>query len=163
MKLFIKVLKIIMLILTGSIAMFLGVFAAISVITNSQSRANPEQRYLILGYTWLAVSIIFYIVPTFLVMLNKLKIAVVMSTAGLVSVLVMYGLFGDLGDPVLYLSLIFITIVILLIAIFSNMENLQKRFAEKERRKNAPAPSVLGGTTKIETSDKKSQKAKKRK
>lgn len=149
MKIFITVLKVLLMLLTGAVAIFLGIFGALSVIMTSQESSTASDRYVTLGICWMAISVIFYIVPTFLVIFKKYKIAGAMSIAGMIGLFIMYGTMYDLGGYQLYLPLIFNTIVTVLIAFFGNWDNIHQKMLANEMAKKAEAPSVLGGTTKF--------------
>ncbi len=160
MKILVIILKVLILIATGVIAIVFNVFGAISML--SQGLAE-DMKIVPQVVFWLIISIVCYIAPTFLIMLKEYKISAGISLVGFVCVLVLHELFSNgktsgIGKE-LYLPLLLITILVVLLAIFANWDNIHGKLDDRQAKKTAVAPSILGGTTGGNTSNgKKSQK-----
>ncbi len=158
MKIFVLVLKILLMIATGAIAIVFNVFGAISTMSTGVAENNDITGYVIF---WMSFTIVLFVVPTFLVMLRKYVIAASMSVAGMICIFVLHELIHGAARE-LYLPMLLITVFDVLIAIFGNWDKIHASIDERERRKNAVAPSVLGGTTAETASEKRSSGKNKR-
>ena len=124
MKIFVIVLKVLMMLATGVIAVVLNILGLISLITTETTDVSSIMGILIF---WMSFTVICYIVPVFFAMLKK------------------YFICGDPGY--LYMPLLIITVLGILLAIFGNWDKIHGNIEKREKEKNKAAPSVLGGTT----------------
>ena len=158
MKIFVFVLKILLMIATGACAIFFNVFGSISMLATGQA-----EEYGISGQVifWMVMTIVLYIVPAFLVMFKKYIIAAGMTFVGMICVFVLHEMLSGAGRE-LYLQLLFITLLAILIAIFGNWDKIHDGIDRREEKKRAVAPSILGGTTQagknVKTTAKKKNK-----
>ena len=136
MKVFVIILKVLMMIATGVIAVVLNILGLISLITTQTTDVSSIIGILIF---WMSFTVICYIVPVFFAMLKKYFICGGLTFVGLICVLILHEMLP--GDPgYLYMPLLIITVLGILLAIHGNIE-------KREKEKNKAAPSVLGGTT----------------
>ncbi len=152
MKIAVKIIKIIILMMTAVWGIIFGIFAPLSIMQNEIT----DSPIIIV---WLLNSVICYIPGTVVLMLGLHKTAAVFHTAGLITAIIVYAVFERLfaaspsGSPAaLYMPVIFISILTIIVAFITNFQKLNERLAEREMKKYAPAPSILGGTT--QTSEK---------
>ena len=133
MKVFVIILKVLMMIATGVIAVVLNILGLISLITNQTTDVSS-----IIGI------LIFWI--SFFAMLKKYFICGTLTFVGLICVLILHEMLP--GDPgYLYMPLLIITVLGILLAIFGNWDKIHGNIEKREKEKNKAAPSVLGGTT----------------
>lgn len=106
---------------------------------------------------WLVNSILCYVVGTIIVMLGLYRIALGFHTVGLITSLVIYGVFQDIYSGVeannpaqLYMPIIFVTLVTLAITILANYKKITDKLLEANNKKFEAAPSVLGGEYKTD-------------
>ena len=138
MKVFVIILKVLMMIATGVIAVVLNILGLISLITTQTTDVSSIMGILIF---WMSFTVICYIVPVFFAMLKKYFIC-----GGLICVLILHEMLP--GDPgYLYMPLLIITVLGILLAIFGNWDKIHGNIEKREKEKNKAAPSVLGGTT----------------
>ena len=150
MKIIKIILKIFMLILTAIWGIGCGVLFPVFIMTSDgivdATIANDPVIII-----WLVTAIIGYIIPALLVMAKFCKTASAMSLAGFVGILVVYSRFAELykytegssGPSELYLPCMFITIIIMIIAVLENMHIIKEKLEKREEEKNAVAPSIL--------------------
>ena len=112
MKIFVIILKVLMMIATGVIAVVLNILGLISLITTETTDVSSIMGILIF---WMVFTVICYIVPVFFAMLKKYFICGGLTFAGMICVLVLHELLP--GDPgYLYMPLLIITILGILLA-----------------------------------------------
>ncbi|MCH5323682.1 MAG: hypothetical protein J1E39_00570 [Eubacterium sp.] len=155
MKAFVIVLKILLMIATGAIAIVFNIFGGLSTFVSGVAQTNGIEGYIIF---WIIFTALLYVVPTFLVMLKKYVIAAAMSFGGMICVFILHELLQGTARE-LYLPMLVITVLNILIAIFGNWNKIHEGLDEREKRKNAAAPSILGGTTAPAEPQKKSSKS----
>ena len=151
MKILVKVLKILLIIAVGVIAITFNVLGAVSTLCTGDAADKKIVGEIVF---WLVSSAVCYVTPAFLVMFKKYILSAVFSFAGLICVLVLYEMLGGAGSP-LYLPLMLITILAVLLAIFGNWDKIHEGIDNREAKKNAVAPSVLGGTIQARAEQKK--------
>ena len=159
MKIFVKVLKILLVIAVGVIAITFNVLGAISTLCSEGQILADKSGDIIF---WLVLSVVCYVPPAFLVMFKKYILSAAFSFIGMICVFVLYDRLNGMGAP-LYLPLLIITILAILLAIFGNWNKIHEGLDQREAKKNAAAPSVLGGTTKAMVEQKKKGNNKKKK
>ena len=86
MKIFVIVLKVLMMIATGVIAVVLNVLGLISLITTETTDVSSIMGILIF---WMSFTVICYIVPVFFAMLKKYLICGALTFVGLICVLIL--------------------------------------------------------------------------
>ena len=102
MKIFVIILKVLMMIATGVIAVVLNILGLISLITTETTDVSSIMGILIF---WMVFTVICYIVPVFFAMLKKYFICGGLTFAGMICVLVLHELLP--GDPgYLYMPLL---------------------------------------------------------
>lgn len=158
MKILVKILKILLVISVGVIAITFNVLGAISMLSTGDAADKKIVGEIVF---WLVFSTVCYVTPAFLVMFKKYILSAAFSFAGMICVFILHEMLGGAASP-LYLPLIFITILAILLAIFGNWNRIHEGIDKREAKKNAVAPSVLGGTTKAAAEPKKSGKKIKR-
>ncbi|MBP3921947.1 MAG: hypothetical protein J6D27_03170 [Ruminiclostridium sp.] len=158
MKILVKILKILLVISVGVIAITFNVLGAISMLSTGDAADKKIVGEIVF---WLVFSTVCYVTPAFLVMFKKYILSAAFSFAGMICVFILHEMLGGAASP-LYLPLIFITILAILLAIFGNWNRIHEGIDRREAKKNAVAPSVLGGTTKAVAEPKKSGKKNKR-
>ncbi len=158
MKIFVNVLKVILMVATGAVAIAFNVCGGISAFFTGVAQINGIEGYVIF---WIALTVVFFVIPTFLVMLKKYIIAAAMSFVGMICVFILHELLRGTARE-LYLPMLVITVLDILIAIFGNWDRIHEGMDEREKRKNAEAPSVLGGTVSAQSSGGKDKKSKKK-
>lgn len=146
MKAFVVILKVLLLIATGTAAVFLNFFGAISMLVTGT--ADEKQLTGIIIY-WLIITVVFYIAPTFVAMLKKYIAAAAMNFAGMICVLVLYEMLKGTASE-LYLWMLLINVISILLAICGNWDKIHEQADAREKKKTAAAPSILGGTTKAD-------------
>lgn len=151
MKIFVKLLKILIIIAVGVIAITFNVLGAISTLCTGDAA-----YYGIVGEVvfWLVFSVVCYVTPAFLVMFKKYILSAAFSFVGMICVFVLHEMLGGVAAP-LYLPLLFITVLAVLLAIFGNWNKIHEGMDKREAKKNAVAPSVLGGMAKSGETQKK--------
>jgi len=162
MKTFIKFLKGLTLFITAIWGLLFGVFGSIVMLTDPDKTGEglPDWIYIM----WLIVALIGFIIPCFLVMLKAYKTAAGIVTAGTVALIIMrvqMEQYSSMDTASLYLPLLLSTLSIILIAVFANMGKIRISMYEREKRRNAAAPSILGGTVgenKSHTNNKRKKK-----
>ena len=143
MKVFVIILKVLMMRATGVIAVVLNILGLISLITTQTTDVSSIMGILIF---WMSFTVICYIVPVFFAMLKKYFICGALTFVGLICVLILHEMLpGDHGY--LYMPLLIITVLGILLAIFGNWDKIHGNIEKREKEKNKAAPSVLGGTT----------------
>ena len=116
MKIFVIVLKVLMMIATGVIAVVLNILGLISLITTETTDVSSIMGILIF---WMSFTVICYILPVFFAMLKKYFICGALTFVGLICVLILHEMLP--GDPgYLYMPLLIITVLGILLAIFGN-------------------------------------------
>ena len=136
MKIFVIVLKVLMMLATGVIAVVLNILGLISLITTETTDVSSIMGILIF---WMSFTVICY-------MLKKYFICGALTFVGLICVLILHEMLP--GDPgYLYMPLLIITVLGILLAIFGNWDKIHGNIEKREKEKNKAAPSVLGGTT----------------
>lgn len=151
MKILVKILKILLVIAVGVIAITFNVLGAVSTLCSEGPILADKTGDIIF---WLVLSVICFVPPAFLVMFKKYILSAAFSFVGMICVFVLNERLEGMGSP-LYLPLIFITILAILLAIFGNWDKIHEGIDRREAKKNAVAPSVLGGTTKATAEQKK--------
>ena len=142
MKIFIRVLKALLMLLTAIWGLFFNGLGAFALILHELPKMHS------LGYTLLATTIICYIIATVLVMLNYTKISAGLSIVGTIIIFIIGSQFAAHGGTYEAFSenhfpSIFITIVTVLIAICSNLNIIDQYKQKKLARDTAAAPSIL--------------------
>ncbi len=154
MKIFVTVLKILLMIATGAIAIVINFFGCISLLSGGLAEEKGIVGYVIF---WFIVTIVLFIAPTFLVMLKKYIIAASMSFAGMICLFVLHELLSGTARE-LYLPMLVITVINILIAIFGNWDKIHEGIDKREKQKNAASPSILGGVTRESVSPAKKKR-----
>lgn len=157
MKILVKILKILLVVAVGVIALTFNVLGAVSMLSTGDAADKKIVGEIVF---WLVFSLVCYVTPAFLVMFKKYILSAAFSFVGMICVFVLHEMLGGAASP-LYLPLIFITILVILLAIFGNWNKIHEGIDKREAKKNAVAPSVLGGTTKSMVEQKKKGKNKK--
>lgn len=149
MKALTNTLKVFLMIFSSIWGMFLGCAVMLVIIFNSDI---ADLRAYFPDYIFWYIfwnSLVFYVIPTFLVMLEKRKTASVLSIIGFINTLVIYGIMRgvderlgiDGGFPeMVYMPSIAITIIILLLTFILDMPVMISKKREREKEK---APSIL--------------------
>ena len=151
MKILVKVLKVLLVIAVGVIAITFNVLGAVSMLSTGDAADKKIVGEIVF---WLVFSTVCYVTPAFLVMFKKYVLSAAFSFVGMICVFVLHEMLGGAASP-LYLPLIFITILAILLAIFGNWDKIHEGIDKREAKKSAVAPSVLGGTTKAADEQKK--------
>ena len=86
MKVFVIILKVLMMIATGVIAVVLNILGLISLITTQTTDVSSIMGILIF---WMSFTVICYIVPVFFAMLKKYFICGALTFVGLICVLIL--------------------------------------------------------------------------
>ncbi len=159
MKILVKVLKVLLVISVGVIALTFNVLGAVSMLSTGDAADKKIIGEIIF---WLVFSVVCYVTPAFLVMFKKYILSAVFSFVGMICVFILHEMLSGAASP-LYLPLIFITIFAILLAIFGNWNKIHEGIDKREAKKNAVAPSVLGGTTKSMVEQKKKSNNKNKK
>ncbi|MDR0196638.1 MAG: hypothetical protein LBI36_00250 [Oscillospiraceae bacterium] len=152
MKKIIVFFKALMLFIAAVWGILFGILSPLAMLTvppepdGLPAVGLPKKFYLM----WMAVSFFGFVVPCFLVMLKLYKTAASLCVAGTVALFIMHALITSggtvSGDAVsLYFPLLFETIAVVLIAVFGNIDVISEKAGERRKKKDAPAPSVLGG------------------
>ena len=138
------ILKVLELIVTSIYGLALGIFAPLCIWFGDfdpEIATNPAVAF------WFASAII-CIIGTFIVMLGHSKIASIFHAVGAVGVLLTYFnymlLFSEIpdnnGPSVLYMPLLFLTVMTVVIMLLINVPKWAEKHAQKV---NAVAPSIL--------------------
>lgn len=169
MKIAINVLKGLEIILTAIWGIVFGVLTPLSVMYAGIVDESIANHYIV--KVWLVNSVLCYFVGTIIVMLGLYKVALGFHTVGLVTSLVIYGVFQDMyagieaQNPVqLYMPIIFVTIITLAITIIANYKKITDKLSQSGDKKYEAAPSILGGeykTDKPQNSGKRKKGSKK--
>lgn len=138
------ILKILELIDTSIFGIVMGIFAPLCIMFGD---FDPDVASCPAMPWWLASAIVF-IVGTVVVMLGHSKVASIIHTIGAVGILVTYNeyskFFADIpdnnGPSVLYMPLLFLTIMTITIMLLINVPKWLDKHAQ---RVNAVAPSIL--------------------
>ena len=150
MKIAINILKGLEIILTAIWGIIFGILTPLSIMYAGIVDDAIANHYIV--KVWLVNSALCYIVGTFIVMLGYYKVALGFHTAGLVTSLVIYGVFQNMYSGIeaqnpaqLYMPIIFITITTLVITILANYKKITDKLAQSNDKKYEAAPSILGG------------------
>ncbi|MCL2036252.1 MAG: hypothetical protein FWG83_02545 [Oscillospiraceae bacterium] len=149
MKKTILILKIAMLFITAIWGLLSGIFTPLTILSDPFGDFAELGVPVYIPVMWLVTSVAGFIAPCFLVMLKIHKVAAGLGGAGFVALLVMHFSLIDyaVNDIAwLYLPLLLQTVTVVLIAVFANMSEIRIKRFEKKKSKEAPAPSILGGT-----------------
>ena len=163
MKIFVNILKVLLFLATGIIAVVFNVIGVIVEITTEYSQLGKIMGLLIF---WLIFTVICYIAPVFFAMFKKYFICGALTFCGMICVFILHEMLPG-GPSYLYMPLLFITLIGILLAIFGNWDKIHGTIEKREKEKNKAAPSILGGTAKpgdvheAKRSTKKQAKAKK--
>ena len=163
MKIFVNILKVLLFLATGIIAVVFNVIGVIVEITTEYSQLGKIMGILIF---WLIFTVICYIAPVFFAMFKKYFICGALTFCGMICVFILNEMLPG-GPSYLYMPLLFITLIGILLAIFGNWDKIHGTIEKREKEKNKAAPSILGGTAKpgdvheAKRSTKKQAKAKK--
>ncbi|MDR0222884.1 MAG: hypothetical protein LBI38_05045 [Oscillospiraceae bacterium] len=149
MKKIITVFKGLTLFITAIWGVLFGTLSPVAMLTMPAENGIPAGlpgRYYVM---WMIIALAGFVIPCFLVMLKLYKTAAVLCAGGTVALFIMHSLItsgGSVsGDVVaLYFPLVFETISVTLIAVLGNIDVISDKRSEREKRKNAPAPSILG-------------------
>lgn len=155
MKIAINVLKVLEIILTAIWGIIFGVLTPLSVMYAGIVDESIANHYIV--KVWLTNSVLCYFVGTIIVMLGLYKIALGFHTVGLVTSLVIYGVFQDMYAGIeaqnpaqLYMPIIFVTIITLAITILANYKKITDKLSQSNEKKYEAAPSILGGEYKTD-------------
>lgn len=159
MKILVKILKVLLVIAVGVIAITFNVLGAVSMLSTGDAADKKIVGEIVF---WLVFSTVCYVTPAFLVMFKKYILSAAFSFVGMICVFILHEMLGGAASP-LYLPLIFITILAILLAIFGNWDKIHEGIDRREAKKSAVAPSVLGGTTKAADEQKKKSSKKSKK
>ena len=163
MKIFVNILKVLLFLATGIIAVVFNVIGVIVEITTEYSQLGKIMVILIF---WLIFTVICYIAPVFFAMFKKYFICGALTFCGMICVFILHEMLPG-GPSYLYMPLLFITLLGILLAIFGNWDKIHGTIEKREKEKNKAAPSILEGTAKpgdvheSKKSTKKQAKAKK--
>jgi len=136
-----KAIRILIILLTATWGVFLGILAPLIIARGE----DPIFRHYVMD-VWLIAGIIGYIIPCFLVMLNVYKTAAGFSIAGTVMYLYVHGVMMSLRNreqdyyeaSFMYLPQIFMTVMTIL-----NIYIMSQISEKKKEQRNAKAPSIL--------------------
>ncbi len=150
------ILKVIMLILTAIWGIGCGILFPALMYDTGDDFVSAEIANNPVLIIWLITAIIGYVIPACLVMCKLYKTAASLSLSGFVGILIVYSKFADIyshieestGPSGLYLPCIFITIIILAIAVLENTDKISKKLEQHNNSKNAEAPSIFGDNDK---------------
>lgn len=162
MKIAINILKGLEIVLTAIWGIFLGVLAPLAIMYGDMVDESIANHFIV--RVWLVNSVLCYFVGTIIVMLGLYKIALGFHTVGLITSLVIYGVFEDIfnnpefqnssikaSNPAfLYMPVMFITLATLAITIIANYKKITAKLLESNNKKYEAAPSVLGGEYKTD-------------
>lgn len=144
-RVFVIIFKVLELIGTSIYGLALGIFAPLCLMFGDfdpDIATNPALP------VWLVTAIV-YIIGTVVVMLGHSKIALGIHLLGVIGVLITYynfmllfeGIPDNDGPSVLYMPLLFLTIITAVIMMIINIPKWAESHAQKV---NAVAPSILG-------------------
>lgn len=149
MKIAINILKGLEIVITAIWGIVFGIFAPLSIM---YSDAAPDFADHYIVRLWLINSIVFYIVGTIIVMLKYYKVALCFHGAGLIVSLYIYSFFQgnyegktDQSPALLYMPIIFVTVITLIITILANYRKFTEKLEAKKEKEYQAAPSILGG------------------
>lgn len=162
MKIAINILKGLEIVLTAIWGIFFGVLAPLSIMYGDTVDESIANHFIV--KVWLVNSVLCYFVGTIIVMLGLYKTALGFHTAGLITSLVIYGVFeGLFNNPelqnssikasnpsFLYMPVMFITLTTLAITILANYKKITEKLSQSGNKKYEPAPSILGGEYKAD-------------
>lgn len=150
MKIAINILKGLEIILTAIWGIIFGMLTPLSIMYAGIVDDTIANHYIV--KVWLVNSVLCYFVGTIIVMLGFYKIALGFHTAGLVTSLVIYGVFQNMYSGIeaqnpaqLYMPIIFVTITTLVITILANYKKITDKLSQSNDKKYEAAPSILGG------------------
>lgn len=155
MKTAINILKGLEIILTAIWGIIFGVLTPLSVMFAGIVDDSIANHYIV--KVWLINSVLCYIVGTVIVMLGLYRVALGFHTVGLVTSLVIYGVFRDMYGGIeaqnpaqLYMPIIFVTFITLAITIIANYKKITAKLSQSNDKKYEAAPSILGGEYKTD-------------
>ncbi len=156
MKVIKIILKVLMLILTAIWGIGCGILFPVLILATGDKLVAAEIANDPVIIIWLITAILGYVAPTVLVMCRLFKTASIISLAGFVGTLIVYSRFANIyshvennsGPSELYLPCIFITILIIIIAVLENTDSIRKQLEKRRESKNAAAPSIFGDSDK---------------
>ena len=146
MKKHITLLKVIMLFVTAVWGLLLGVLSPLTILLDPHELIGAQIPDYI-PILWILTSVCGFVIPCFLVMLKRCKIAAAVCGVGTVSLIVTHVVIMKYSIPDFawfYMPLLADTVVIWLIALYSNMGEIRQKRYQKQKAKNAPTPSILG-------------------
>ncbi|MCL2633784.1 MAG: hypothetical protein FWD34_04635 [Oscillospiraceae bacterium] len=165
MKKTIILLKAVMLFVTAVWGVLFGIMGPVALYFNIADNrlAGLPVVSAVVPTMWMITAIAGFIVPCFLVMFKLYKTSAVICMCGTIALFVLHGIISNeryTSDDVfwLYMPLLLETIAVILIAVFANMGYIRIKMYEREKQKNAIAPSILGGTTDNNDNNKKRRK-----
>ncbi|NMA79290.1 MAG: hypothetical protein GX967_01435 [Clostridiales bacterium] len=103
----------------------------------------------VLGIALLITTILGYIIPTILIMLNRAKLAAILScVASIALIFIGVGISNiELVNSITFyrnhLPSIFISILIVLISVFSNLDEIKQYLIKRKEKENEAAPSIF--------------------
>ena len=148
MKIAVKILKGILLFLTAIWGIFLGMLVPLSlIIVGDDMGLVPGFSRSAPVWLWFINSFVFHLGGTLMTMINKMKAAFFMAISGIIINFIVFHLMhqyyigsGDTQATMLYMPQIFISILIICIAIITQYpEYIRKKELEDAKK----APSIL--------------------
>lgn len=159
MKTAINILKVLEIIITAIWGMLLGIFTPILLKSGDIAPEIIAENSVLT--VWIISSSV-YLVGTLILMLKLYKTALCFHTAGLISSIYIYSAFEKIGEnevsnpAMLYMPLIFLTIITLVITVLTNYGKINAFLSKGKEKQYEAAPSLLGGEYKTE--DRKKRK-----
>ncbi len=140
-KILITILKVLLLFFTSIWGLALNLLGAYGLIVFTKAPA--------LGAALIITTILGYIIPTILIMLNRTKLAPILSCVASLALIFIGAGFSNLelvNSITFYrnhLPSIAITILIVLISLFSNLNEIKEFLRKREEKENEVAPSIF--------------------
>jgi hypothetical protein len=148
MKKTILFLKAVMLFITAIWGIILGILVPVTILADPHSMIEGVPAHA--SVLWLVTAVAGFVVPCFLVMLKLYKVAACIAAAGIIPLFITHSVLSAYtinGFGWFYLPLSVESIVIVMIAVYANRGEIRRKRYRKQKAKNAPAPSILGGGT----------------
>jgi len=115
-----------------------GILAPLFIINSNMEIASHHALRV-----WLVMAAVGHLVPCFLVMFDKSKIAAAFSVIGTVLMLYIHSVFSEHTYSFTYMPQIFMTILTILYIFVINPHYITGVSEKRHAKLNAPAPSVL--------------------
>ncbi|MCL2698207.1 MAG: hypothetical protein FWE74_09030 [Oscillospiraceae bacterium] len=135
-------IRITVLLLTSVWGVFIGLLGPVIIMNSEMGIASHHALRV-----WLVASVVGYFMPCFLIMLDKSKTAAAFAATGTVLTLYIHSVFSEHAHSFTYLPQIFMTILAMVYIFVINPHYIAGVNEKRLAKLNAPAPSILGGTT----------------